>query len=121
MVGGYKKVDLSNLNSGAAIDLFEAEFQKVLKNLADENTRPDAVREIKLTVKIKPSKNRGESATTEVSVVSKLAPIKPHESFMVLNFDGNTVEAYTTDINQKELPYGEGENEIAKFKGAVGK
>ena len=119
---GYKKVNLSTLNSGAALELFEEEFRKVLVNLSDENTKADATREIKLTIKIKPSKSR-EVATTQVSVTSKLAPIKPHEASILLSFDGTEVGAYTTNPNQKELPYEEGEavNEIEKFKGAVNK
>lgn len=100
----YEKVKLDNINAGAAMDLFEAELQKALVNIADENTSPTATREIKLVVKIKPGKDR-QSAGTEIQCTSKLAPYQPHESFMIFGHDGDgKVEAYQTDINQPQLP-----------------
>lgn len=98
----YKKVDLETLNSGAVIEQFEEEFQRVLDNIADPNTKPDAVREVKVSVKIRPNKERS-SATTSVQVTSKLTPANPHDSFVMLDYDGRKVSAFTADPKQREL------------------
>lgn len=44
---------LQELNHGAAIELFEAEFKDVLNNLADEDTSWSVQREVSIKVKIK--------------------------------------------------------------------
>lgn len=98
----YHEVTLESLNMGAARDLFEAAWNRLLDNIGDENTKPDAVRSISITVKVKPNKNR-ENASTTVAVSEKLAPLNPHEHFVVLSSDGRRLHAYTTDINQPSL------------------
>jgi hypothetical protein len=115
----YEKIDLTNLNSGAALDLFGREWEKVLDNIRDENTKPDAVREVTLKIKIKPSKDRSAAATL-VQVTSRVAPVEPHEAFVVLDFDGEKVTAFTTpNPKQGELPFSSEEGEkIIPMKGA---
>jgi hypothetical protein len=70
------KVSLTTLGDGAAIELFQVELQKALDNIVDENTRPTAVREVILKVRIKPSGDR-DYGEVSVSCVSKLAPLSP--------------------------------------------
>jgi len=69
----YAPVTLSTLGNGAVEELFQEELERVLRNIADPNTVPTAVREISLKVKIAPNKDR---AVGEVQVIpsSKLAP-----------------------------------------------
>jgi hypothetical protein len=98
----YDKVDLHSLNNGAVADLFEEELRRVLENIADPNTKAEAAREITIKVKIKPNAER-TSASTEVKSSSKLAPIKPHEHFMVFGNEGGRITAYTADPRQQEL------------------
>ena len=43
-----EKVALQTLNGGAVIDLFNAEYEKLLANVNDENTKPEAARSIKI-------------------------------------------------------------------------
>jgi hypothetical protein len=75
-------VSLENLGGGAgkdtsaAIELFNAEFQRVLDNIADENTKPTAAREVNLKIKIKPDEDR-ELCKVEIHANSKLAPVHP--------------------------------------------
>lgn len=69
-------VSLSTLGNGAAVELFQAELQKVLDNIVDENTKPTAVREVTLKVKIKPSEDR-DYGEVSISCVAKLAPLAP--------------------------------------------
>jgi len=116
----YKTVDLQSLNSGAAVELFEEAFEKVLDNISDPNTDPRALREIRLVVKIKPNEERSGAVTT-VSVASKLANVKPHESFIVLGTDGSGLHAYVSDPKQKILPGIEPENIITINGGKNGR
>ena len=69
-------VSLENLGSGAATELFDLELQRVLDNISDENTKPTALREVTLKIKIKPSEDR-DYGEVEISCVAKLAPVKP--------------------------------------------
>ena len=102
----YKVMTLENLNSGAVTELFDEEFSKLLKNIADDNTEPDKVRSITIKLMVKPSKDRSK-ADTRVAVTSILAPLKPHESYILLENNGSRLAAYTTDVKQPEL----GDNE----------
>jgi len=78
-----KKVLLESLQDGAVIDLFNEELRKVMANIGDINTKPDGVRSIKIELVIKPDKTR-RSADTRLTVSSKLAGIKPQESFLFI-------------------------------------
>lgn len=70
-----KNVDLVTMQRGVVIDMFNEEFEKVFNNIADDNVKPDAVREITIKLQIKPDKTR-KTAATKVDVNSKLAPVK---------------------------------------------
>lgn len=66
-------VTLASLGEGAALERFQVELEKVLENVADPNTEPDALREITLKVKIKPDAER-RSAAVSILTGCKLAP-----------------------------------------------
>ncbi len=100
----YKKVTLETFNSGAAMDLFEEELKKVLENIADDNTKATAVREIHLIFKIQPTEDRAMAAT-QIESKSKLASIKPSRSAVFLGIENGKVSAYTNDMKQQELPF----------------
>lgn len=98
-----KPVELSSLQQGVVLDMFNEEFDKVLRNIADDNVKPDAVREITIKVSIKPDKTR-QTATTKVDVSSKLAPVKSSDGMMFIGFDeNNKPQAYEDNFNQPEL------------------
>jgi hypothetical protein len=99
-----KIVTLDTINGGAVVDLFEEELTKLLENIADDNTDAGKVRSISIKLSVKPISDRSK-ADTKVEVTSRLAPLKPHESFIVLSSDGKNVQAYTTaPVKQQELP-----------------
>lgn len=97
-----KEVTLDSIQNGAVIDMFDEEFKKVLDNIADENTKPDAVRTITITVKVKPDKTR-RSAATEIDCKSRLCPVKPSDGFIFLNEGKGGLEAFEDDYRQQEL------------------
>jgi hypothetical protein len=65
-------VSLNSLNSGAALELFDAELKKIIDNIADPNTDPKAKREITLKVVFAPSDDRTQAGVT-IGVKSKMS------------------------------------------------
>lgn len=106
MIGDPQYVSLETLGGGpgkessAAIELFNVEFQRVLENCLDENTKPDALREVTLKVKIKPDKDR-ERCLVEIGAVSKLAPVHPYPTQFYLGKDAGRVVAVEDDPKQR--------------------
>jgi hypothetical protein len=68
-------VTLESMAEGAIEEKFANEMKRVAANIADLNTSPTAAREIKITIKMKPTEDRS-SWVMESQVVSKLAPSK---------------------------------------------
>lgn len=68
-------VSLDTIGQGAAIELFNDELGKVLKNILDLNTKPTVTRRITLTVDIKPDEDRS-FGTVLIQTQCKLAPSK---------------------------------------------
>jgi len=69
-----EKVSLKNLAKGAAIERFDLELKKIITNILDVNTDADAVREITLKVKLKPSEDR-DFVAIGFQVTAKPAPL----------------------------------------------
>jgi hypothetical protein len=106
----YKQVTLETLNSGAGFDLFDFEWRKLLENIRDPNTKPDAVRKVKIEIAVKPAKDR-RNASTSVSVNANLAKVVPHESSIVIGIENGEAQAYAFDPKQKSLAFDEEESE----------
>ena len=68
-------VSLDTIGQGAAVELFNDELSKVLKNIQDLNTKPTITRRITMTVDIKPDEDRS-FGTVLIQAQSKLAPSK---------------------------------------------
>ena len=96
------QVNLETLAGGAAGELFDLEFERILKNIQDPNTDPTAKRQITLTVTIQADEIR-ESAVAMVNVVAKLAPVRPHKSAMYLGEREGRMVAVTFDPRQGSL------------------
>lgn len=73
-------VTLDNLGGGAAAEMFQESLKKVIANIVDPNTKPDATRSITLQMKIKPNKNQRDMCVVELSVNEKLATVLPFET-----------------------------------------
>lgn len=81
-----EKVTLATLAKGGAAELWEHVLRKVLDNIADPNTDPQAVRELKLTVKITPNEDRTTLRTT-VLVEGKMAAPKAAETTLYMGVE----------------------------------
>lgn len=69
------KVTLDSLGHGAALEMFQYEFERVLDNILDPNTKATTGRSVTLTVNIKPDQDRAFGSTV-IEVKSKLAPVR---------------------------------------------
>ncbi|MFI8709906.1 replication terminator protein [Bacillus sp. NPDC077411] len=81
-------IDLNSLAEGAVAEKMDAEFESVLKNMADPNTDPTKARSITLTLTFKGNKKR-EIWDCTVKTSSKLAPAKEVESTFIMGRDEN--------------------------------
>jgi hypothetical protein len=102
------------LNSGAILDLFDDAWKKLINNIQDPNTKPDAVRKLKIEIAVKPAKDR-MNASTSVSVTPALATVMPHEASIVIGFDGSEVKAYTFDPKQQSFEFGQEGEKVRQF------
>jgi hypothetical protein len=83
-----EELSLGNLEGGAAIERFDSELKKVLKNIADPNCPAIAKRKVILELTIKPSKERDLGDVT-TKITSKLAGIEPTESRINIDDQGD--------------------------------
>ncbi|HEY9734904.1 MAG TPA: hypothetical protein V6D06_01435 [Trichocoleus sp.] len=85
-------ISLENLCRGAAIERFNEELQKVLRNIVDPNTPARAKRCITLKVVIAPSEER-DFATIAVTATSKTADPMPVTTSVMIGSSGGLVGA----------------------------
>ncbi len=115
------EVTLVNLGDGAAVEMFGYELVRVLRNIRDPNTDAEAVREIKLTVAIKPDQQR-EMGKYSIKVSSKLAACQPHGSqlFIGETESGRFVacEANPLQMDLFKDPEPERNEKVAPIRGA---
>lgn len=100
-------VTLENLAGGAAAEQFGYELDRVLRNIADPNSDPEATRKIEMVVAFKPSSDR-EGAQVIVKVTSKLAGLKPVGAPIWIGEKGGRPIAVGRDIRQKDMFEGDG-------------
>lgn len=79
-------VTLSELKEGSVEEMYQAELARVLANIADPNTKPDAKREITLKFKFQPDERRSMTMV-DVTAESKLAAQIPVETVFTLKED----------------------------------
>lgn len=84
-------VTLENIGGGAASEMFTEALAKVIENIVNPNTKPDAIRSITLKMKVKPGKNDRSFCTVELSCDEKLAAIMPLETAMIVGMKNGVV------------------------------
>ena len=97
-----EQVSLETLGFGAAAEMFQAELEKLVFNIADPNTKPELKRHITLKLVIKPTKDRSMCAV-EIHCDSKLAPVLPFESTMFVGVEHGVAVASEYNPQQQQL------------------
>lgn len=97
-------VNLSNIGSGAALELFNHNLERVMANIKDINTDAEKARSITLKVTFLPHGDRSGMQTV-IECNSKLASVpafKAGTMFILKNKEG-ALQAYSHDIRQEML------------------
>ncbi|PFH81641.1 replication terminator protein [Bacillus cereus] len=80
-------IDLNSFANGALSEQFNNELQKVIENIADQNTDPTKARKIVITLSVSGDKKRDVLAC-KVQTKSSLIPANEAESKIVMEHDG---------------------------------
>jgi len=96
-------VTLLTICRGAAVELFQKEFENVIENILSPNTDDSTKREIVIKVSIKPDKHEPTRADYQVSVNSKLCPLNPASSQMYFGKRNGKYLAVEHDPRQSQL------------------
>lgn len=113
-------VTLDNLGGGAAAEMFQDSLKKVIANIVDPNTKPDAVRSITLQMKIKPNKNQRDMCVVELSVNEKLATVLPFETAIFVGMQQGEAAATEYAPQQTTLfDQSQQQDEVESRRGAM--
>ena len=100
----FEAVDLVTIGNGAAVERFQVELDRVLRNIRDENTDHKKPRQIVLSVTLYPNEMR-TGGTIAVAADCKLAPYRPHEVpyFVKRRDDTGQLAVMQTNLEQEDM------------------
>lgn len=102
MFDGPVEVNLGNICDGCVPERFELELARVMKNVNDLNTDPEAARELVIKFKFKPSPDR-KSAVVTMGMKCKLAALEPKAGSIFLRTQAGVTSVFTEDPRQTAL------------------
>ena len=94
------KVNLETFAGGALQEKFDDAMEKVLVNMMDPNTPWKNKRKIVVEVSFEQNEDRDDS-TVNVSVVPKLAPVKPVSTRMAIGKDLETGQVFAEEYGNQ--------------------
>lgn len=103
----YHKVDITNLQNGEAVTLFNEALLDVIRNIQDPNTEIDKPRRVILKADFIPQKQDPSRIDTSLAVETKLAPKITEETVVTLSHDEGEVGFFEDDGVQGDLFPGE--------------
>lgn len=92
-------VTLATLCAGAVVEAFDRELTRVCENILDPNTEACAVREIKVSVKIKPDESR-RKAVVSAQVTLKTGALRGIGTEFGIGVMGGRALAVESNIQQ---------------------
>ncbi len=98
------RVCLATLGGGVALERFDDELERVLRNIVDPMTPATAKREITLKVSFKPDASR-DLGKVEIAVSSKLAATEKQETRVFISQTRNGPVATEHNPRQPQLPF----------------
>lgn len=96
---------LSDIKGGVVDDLFCEAWNDLLDNLSDPNVKPDAVREIVLKVKVKPTDQLLGPAQVSVEISKKLPGIMPTGGSVIIDRTNGKIGVHNWDPNQEQFDF----------------
>ncbi len=99
---GPVSVNIGNICGGAVPERFEAEIAKLMANISDLNTDPEAKRSLVLEFEFKPSPDR-KAAVVRFKCKTKLAGMSGVNGSVFMSTAHGTIKAFTEDPRQTKL------------------
>ena len=90
------KVNLEELVGGGLQEVFAKAMEEVVENMQNPNTPYKNKREITIKLKFEQNEDRDDAAV-DISVITKLAPVKPMVTRMAIGKDLKTGEVYAQE------------------------
>lgn len=100
MITAEEQLSLTNLREGSAVELFDAELEKVAEDMMDPNKERSKARTITLTVTFKPHPE-DRFASIGISCRSNLAPVQTVAGTVAFGREGKT--PVLRELVQQEL------------------
>lgn len=97
-----EKMTLMTIADGAAIEKFDAEFERVMANITDPNTSAQKTRKIRLEFEFRPGSSR-EFVSVKIKSASVLVPETPFESDILLQKENGKVFAVSPNSRQRQI------------------
>ncbi|HIT65962.1 MAG TPA: hypothetical protein IAB61_01765 [Candidatus Merdisoma merdipullorum] len=94
------KINLEEFAGGALQEKFDEAFEKTVQNMLDPNTPWKNKRKITVEITLEQNEDRSDTAVN-VSVVMKLAPVKPVETRMVIGKNLKTGEVFAEEYGKQ--------------------
>lgn len=118
------EITLASLAAGEAGERWNYTLPKIVENIRDLNTEPEAKRVINLKITFIPAENR-EFVTANVEVTTNVAHIKPHSMLMFIrrSEDGRLVLTGKNpqyEMMQEQIDHTKVAGEIKPPKGKAG-
>lgn len=110
-----ENLSLANMRGGAIIEAVDAEIQRVLNNIVDPNSTPEAKRTVTLTITFKPNRENDQCVIT-AQAKSNLAPDISISTAAFIGVDRGFGVAHEFLSPQLELPLNDNVTEINKQK-----
>jgi hypothetical protein len=99
----YRKATVESMLGEDGLEAVNYALQKAWDNCMDPNTKADAIRSVTIDIKLKPTQDRSEVATT-IELKSKLQGDRPISGRVYLSKNQAGVNAWVHKLDQDQLP-----------------
>lgn len=107
-----QNIKIDTFAGGVLKEKFDEELTRVLENIADPNTKEDAVRKISLDIKFKPDIKR-EVAFVEINSKASLAATKAVDTKILIDRDIESNKVFASEFGKNQL---KGQMDINDFQ-----
>lgn len=97
-----QSIKIDTFAGGVLKEKFDEELTRVLENIADPNTKEDAVRKISLDIKFKPDIKR-EVAFVEINSKAALAATKAVDTKILIDRDIESNKVFASEFGRNQL------------------
>lgn len=103
----HRKVTLTTLNNGEAVEKFAMAFEQILADMVSPNKDPDAKRKITMTFEFQANKRKSGSrfgdSKVRIGCTSKLADYLSDEGTLVISASDDGPEAHQDAYQEDDL------------------